>query len=219
MGAAHDSDRRPDDEVDGPVVDENPCAIGLEADGECADECPELGNDLFDRILALAIKLARSCGFHEVQLEGVRRLAIAEERLVGEPHIVENCRAATELAGGLELGERAAIIVVLVKREALFEVALALGAACEAGEYRTARGETVSLRAAIAAAGVAAIPNLSKVLPLFPERALDTGICESHAMDMCAGLAKSGLKPFFAVYNPPWTLGPFRHNEVWQRLH
>src|SRR5262249_34393265 len=28
----------------------------------------------------------------------------------------------------------------------------------------------------------------------------DTGICESHAMDMMAGLAKTGFKPFFAVY-------------------
>ncbi|MBI1336196.1 MAG: 1-deoxy-D-xylulose-5-phosphate synthase [Phycisphaera sp.] len=50
----------------------------------------------------------------------------------------------------------------------------------------------------------AAMPDgtgLSKVLPMFPERSLDTGICESHAMDMCAGLAKTGLKPFFAVYS------------------
>ena len=43
--------------------------------------------------------------------------------------------------------------------------------------------------------------GLSKVMPLFPERTLDTGICESHAMDMCAGLAKTGMRPFFAVYS------------------
>ena len=50
----------------------------------------------------------------------------------------------------------------------------------------------------------AAMPDgtgMNKILPRFPERSLDTGICESHAMDMCAGLAKSGLKPFFAVYS------------------
>ncbi|MCC6581250.1 MAG: 1-deoxy-D-xylulose-5-phosphate synthase [Phycisphaeraceae bacterium] len=50
----------------------------------------------------------------------------------------------------------------------------------------------------------AAMPDgtgLSKVLPLFPQRSLDTGICESHAMAMCAGLAKVGFKPFFAVYS------------------
>jgi 1-deoxy-D-xylulose-5-phosphate synthase len=50
----------------------------------------------------------------------------------------------------------------------------------------------------------AAMPDgtgIDKVLTRFPERALDTGICESHAMDMCAGMAKAGLKPFFAVYS------------------
>ncbi|MBL8762692.1 MAG: 1-deoxy-D-xylulose-5-phosphate synthase [Phycisphaerae bacterium] len=49
----------------------------------------------------------------------------------------------------------------------------------------------------------AAMPDgtgISKVMPLFPERVWDTGICESHAMDMMAGLAKTGWKPFFAVY-------------------
>jgi 1-deoxy-D-xylulose-5-phosphate synthase len=50
----------------------------------------------------------------------------------------------------------------------------------------------------------AAMPDgtgVSKVLPLFPDRAFDTGICESHALDMMAGLAKTGFKPFFAVYS------------------
>ncbi len=50
----------------------------------------------------------------------------------------------------------------------------------------------------------AAMPDgtgIVKVLPKFPTRAWDTGICESHAMDMMAGLAKTGLKPFFAVYS------------------
>lgn len=50
----------------------------------------------------------------------------------------------------------------------------------------------------------AAMPDgtgLTKVLEQFPKRSLDTGICESHAMDMCAGMAKSGLRPFFAVYS------------------
>jgi len=50
----------------------------------------------------------------------------------------------------------------------------------------------------------AAMPGgtgLDKVMPRFPERTFDTGICESHAMDMMAGLAKTGFKPFFAVYS------------------
>ena len=50
----------------------------------------------------------------------------------------------------------------------------------------------------------AAMPDgtgLSKALSAFPDRTWDTGICESHAMDMMAGLAKTGFKPFFAVYS------------------
>jgi 1-deoxy-D-xylulose-5-phosphate synthase len=49
----------------------------------------------------------------------------------------------------------------------------------------------------------AAMPDgtgLNKILPKFPDRAWDVGICESHALDMMAGLAKTGFKPFFAVY-------------------
>jgi 1-deoxy-D-xylulose-5-phosphate synthase len=49
----------------------------------------------------------------------------------------------------------------------------------------------------------AAMPDgtgLNKVIPRFPDRTWDTGICESHALDMMAGLAKTGFKPFFAVY-------------------
>ncbi len=53
-------------------------------------------------------------------------------------------------------------------------------------------------------AATAAMPDgtgISKVMPEFPDRTWDTGICESHAMDMMAGLAKTGWKPFFAVYS------------------
>ena len=50
----------------------------------------------------------------------------------------------------------------------------------------------------------AAMPDgtgIAKVLPKFPDRTWDTGICESHAADMMCGLAKTGFKPFFAVYS------------------
>lgn len=50
----------------------------------------------------------------------------------------------------------------------------------------------------------AAMPGgtgMDKVMPKFPERTWDTGICESHAMDMMAGLNKTGFKPFFFVYS------------------
>jgi len=55
-----------------------------------------------------------------------------------------------------------------------------------------------------AVACTAAMPDgtgINKVLARFPERAWDVGICESHGMDMMAGLAKTGWKPFFAVYS------------------
>lgn len=50
----------------------------------------------------------------------------------------------------------------------------------------------------------AAMPDgtgLDKVAPKFPDRTLDCGLCESHGMAMAAGMAKSGLKPFYAVYS------------------
>ncbi len=50
----------------------------------------------------------------------------------------------------------------------------------------------------------AAMPDgtgISKVIDKHPDRVWDTGICESHALDMMAGLAKTGFKPFFAVYS------------------
>jgi len=50
----------------------------------------------------------------------------------------------------------------------------------------------------------AAMPDgtgVAKALKEFPHRSWDVGICESHAMDMMAGLAKTGFKPFFAVYS------------------
>ena len=50
----------------------------------------------------------------------------------------------------------------------------------------------------------AAMPGgtgMDKVMERFPDRSFDTGICESHAMDMMAGMAKTGLRPFFFVYS------------------
>ena len=50
----------------------------------------------------------------------------------------------------------------------------------------------------------AAMPDgtgVVKAIEKHPTRSFDTGICESHAMDMLAGMAKTGLRPFFAVYS------------------
>lgn len=53
----------------------------------------------------------------------------------------------------------------------------------------------------IATAAMADGTGVSVPLARHPERTFDTGICESHALDMMAGMAKTGLKPFFAVYS------------------
>jgi 1-deoxy-D-xylulose-5-phosphate synthase len=57
------------------------------------------------------------------------------------------------------------------------------------------------LRVVCATAAMPDGTGIAKPLAKFPDRSFDTGICESHAMDMMAGLAKTGWKPFFAVYS------------------
>ncbi len=50
----------------------------------------------------------------------------------------------------------------------------------------------------------AAMPEgtgLTEFRDKFPERFFDVGIAEQHAVTMAAGLAASGMKPFFAVYS------------------
>jgi 1-deoxy-D-xylulose-5-phosphate synthase len=73
--------------------------------------------------------------------------------------------------------------------------------------FTTAFGEIMHdlmSRDAKVVACTAAMPDgtgISKVIDDFPTRVIDSGICESHAMDMMAGFAKTGWKPFFAVYS------------------
>jgi len=43
--------------------------------------------------------------------------------------------------------------------------------------------------------------GLAQVIPRFPARAFDVGIAESHAVDMCAGMARTGLRPFATIYS------------------
>ena len=43
--------------------------------------------------------------------------------------------------------------------------------------------------------------GLSCFAERFPERYIDVGISEEHAVTMCAALAKSGLKPFLCLYS------------------
>ena len=43
--------------------------------------------------------------------------------------------------------------------------------------------------------------GIAEIITRFPDRAFDVGIAESHATDMCAGMAKTGLKPFATIYS------------------
>jgi 1-deoxy-D-xylulose-5-phosphate synthase len=64
----------------------------------------------------------------------------------------------------------------------------------------------------------AAMPDgtgLSKYEKVFPDRYYDTGICESHLTAMAAGMSKSGLRPFAAVYS---TFMQRAFDQVWQEV-
>ena len=64
----------------------------------------------------------------------------------------------------------------------------------------------------------AAMPDgtgLSKFEKEIPDRYYDTGICESHLTAMAAGMAKSGLRPFAAIYS---TFIQRAFDQVWQEV-
>jgi 1-deoxy-D-xylulose-5-phosphate synthase len=64
----------------------------------------------------------------------------------------------------------------------------------------------------------AAMPDgtgLSKFEKAFPQRYIDTGICESHLTAMAAGMAKSGLRPVAAIYS---TFMQRAFDQVWQEV-
>ncbi|MEA2735438.1 MAG: 1-deoxy-D-xylulose-5-phosphate synthase [Humisphaera sp.] len=64
----------------------------------------------------------------------------------------------------------------------------------------------------------AAMPDgtgLSKFEKVHPDRYHDTGICESHLTAMAAGMAKTGLRPFAAIYS---TFVQRAFDQVWQEV-
>lgn len=64
----------------------------------------------------------------------------------------------------------------------------------------------------------AAMPDgtgLSKFEKELPGRFIDTGICESHLAAMAAGMCKSGLRPFAAIYS---TFAQRAFDQVWQEI-
>lgn len=64
----------------------------------------------------------------------------------------------------------------------------------------------------------AAMPDgtgLSKFEKEVPDRYYDTGICESHLTAMAAGMCKSGMRPFAAIYS---TFVQRAFDQVWQEV-
>jgi 1-deoxy-D-xylulose-5-phosphate synthase len=64
----------------------------------------------------------------------------------------------------------------------------------------------------------AAMPDgtgLSKFEKEIPDRYYDTGICESHLVGMSAGMSKSGMRPFAAIYS---TFIQRAFDQVWQEV-
>ncbi len=64
----------------------------------------------------------------------------------------------------------------------------------------------------------AAMPDgtgLSKFETLFPDRYIDTGICESHLVAMAAGMCKTGVRPFAAIYS---TFMQRAYDQAWQEV-
>ncbi len=74
-------------------------------------------------------------------------------------------------------------------------------------EYSTALGEELCKIAqnddkivAVTAAMTDAL-GLREFFTLYPERAIDVGICEEHASVLCAAMATQGLKSYYAIYS------------------
>jgi 1-deoxy-D-xylulose-5-phosphate synthase len=55
--------------------------------------------------------------------------------------------------------------------------------------------------------------GLAKFEKAFPDRFIDAGICESHAVGVAAGLCKSGMRPVTAIYS---TFMQRAFDQVWQ---
>jgi 1-deoxy-D-xylulose-5-phosphate synthase len=126
----------------------------------------------FDRPLVLHVKTIKGKGLAAAEQDAVKFHSPPAFRVEADPD-EENCRVELKSDGRSFTSAFGEAMVDLMHRD---EKIVACTAAMPDGT------------------------GLSRALAAFPRRAWDTGICESHAMDMMAGLAKTGWKPFFAVY-------------------
>ncbi len=88
------------------------------------------------------------------------------------------------------------------------------------GETLTALAEQDSRICAVTAA-MQSGTGLDRFAAAFPNRLFDVGIAEGHAVSMCAGMAKQGVLPVFAVYSSflQRSYDMLLHDVALQRLH
>src|SRR5436309_133931 len=86
--------------------------------------------------------------------------------------------------------------VIVVLNDNGMSIAPNVGAVSRMLEILTSDERTVAI--------TAAMPGGTGLLPLFgefPQRVIDVGICEQHAVTMAAGLATQGIVPVVAIYS------------------
>ncbi|BAM04922.1 1-deoxy-D-xylulose-5-phosphate synthase [Phycisphaera mikurensis] len=142
---------------------------------------------LINRPVLLHVKTTKGKGFREAEGDATRFHSPAAFRLVA-------------VEGGSDIPRPATPSQVAMN-------------ACRVEHAKKGRSFTAAFADALAdrmaadpsiVAVTAAMPDgtgLAEVARRHPQRVIDTGICESHAADLCAGMAKSGVRPFFAVYS------------------
>ena len=140
-----------------------------------------------NRPVLLHVKTTKGKGFREAEGDATRFHSPAAFKLVS-------------VEGGEHLSASAEPEAVAMK-------------ACRVEHAKKGRSFTAAFADALAdrmaadlsiVAVTAAMPDgtgLAEVQRRHPSRVIDTGICESHAADLCAGMAKAGVRPFFAVYS------------------
>ncbi len=132
----------------------------------------------FDRPMVLHVKTIKGKGLEVAERDATRFHSPAAFRLIDadpdDEHACGACRVEVKSTGRSFTSVFADALVDLMERD---ERVVACTAAMPDGT------------------------GVARAIDRFPDRAWDVGICESHALDMMAGLARSGLRPFLAVYS------------------
>ena len=150
----------------------------------------------FDRPMVLHVKTVKGKGYDFAEKDA-SKFHSPPAFSTPDTQVTDTGMIDPGLAAGADAGHGTGLVAEGCRVELKSEGRSFTAALGEAVHEMMQRDETV-------VACTAAMPDgtgLTRVLADFPDRAWDTGICESHALDMMAGLAKTGFRPFFAVYS------------------